>query len=300
MRRQVLILLLTGSSVMLAGSRVVFSAGAQATPPTECSPSETTGKHVRIETEHGALHFWIPQRYDPRSAGMVIYIHGYFSTVDQTWIDNRLDAQFQASGRNALFIAIEAPASTEQDVRWTSLNELLHVVQIRAPFPVPHGPLVIVGHSGGFRTILLWLRDPRVQYVILLDGLYAGQADYRYWLRPRPRGKSHRMVLVASDTWQDSNQLARRTSGAVRVRSVPASASAFTPRETRARLLCVRCQYDHMEMISNGKVIPVLLQISPIRTFPAPTTRVRRASSHHQSVSPARTRDLPTEPVTQK
>jgi hypothetical protein len=58
-------------------------------------------------------------------------------------------------------VAIEAPLSNFQDVSWKSLEELLRTVRNRTPFPLPLGPLVVVGHSGGFRTILLWLRDPR-------------------------------------------------------------------------------------------------------------------------------------------
>lgn len=238
---------------------------------------ETTGEHLRIETEHGPLHFWIPDNYHPRSAGMVIYIHGYYTSVDQTWDDDHLEEQFQESGRNALFIAVEAPRSNFEDVAWKSLDELLRTVADRTPFPLPRGPLVVVGHSGGFRTILLWLRDPRMQYVILLDGLYAGQAEYHYWLRPHPRVPSHRMVLVASDTWRQSNQLARRTYGTARRRYIPVNASSFTSRETRARLLYLISQYNHMDMISSGKVIPVLLQITPIKALPIVAEKSRQS-----------------------
>lgn len=207
--------------------------------------------------------------YDPKSAGMVIFIHGYFANVDQAWADDRLEEQFQASGRNALFVAIEAPASNFQAVVWKSLDELLRTVQDSSPFPLPRGPLVIMGHSGAFRTILLWLRDPRVHYVTLLDGLYSGLPDFRYWLHTRYATTPHRMVLVASDTWLQSNLLARRIYGTARRRGIPATASSFTPRETHARLLYVVSQYNHEEMINGGKVIPVLLEISPLLALPA-------------------------------
>ena len=142
---------------------------------------------------------------------------------------------------------------------------------------------MVVGHSGAFRTILLWLRDPRVQYVILLDGLYAGQAEFRFWLRPHPRANSHRMVLVASETWRQSNQFARRTYGTARRRTIPATASSFTPRETHARLLYLRSQYDHNEIISNGKVLPVLLQITPIKALGTVNPRPGKIMPHHPS-----------------
>ena len=171
------------------------------------------------------------------------------------------------SGRNALFIAIEAPQSSDEDVSWKSLEDLLRTVEDRTPFPLPHGPLVVVGHSGGYRTILLWLGDPRVQYVILLDGLYAGQAEFRVLAAPH---------LHASPTawcWcpliPGGNPIGLRAAypGTARRRSIPAKSSSFTPRETHARLLYLRSQYSHNEIISSGKVIPVLLQIAPLKTL---------------------------------
>jgi hypothetical protein len=200
---------------------------------------------------------------------VVVYIHGYFTSADQTWTDDHLATQFRDSDRNALFIVIDAPQSNGEDVSWKSLEDLLRTVEDRAPFSLPRGPLVVVGHSGGYRTILLWLRDPRVQYVILLDGLYAGQVEFRSWLRPPPPAKPHRMVLVSSDTWRQANRFARRISGTARRRTIPARSSRFTPRETRARLLYVRSQYDHNEIVSSGKVLPVLLQIAPISALTA-------------------------------
>lgn len=265
MRGRFLILFFTGLTVTAVTARSAFPVPVPLQQEAADATPETLGEHTRLETEHGPLHIWIPRNYDSRSAGMVIYIHGYFTSADQTWTDDHLAEQFQESGRNALFLAIDAPKSNFEDVAWKSLGELLRTVQDRTPIPLPHGPLVVIGHSGGFRTILLWLHDPRVQYVILLDGLYAGLADYRFWLRPHPWAKPHRMILVASDTWRRSNQLARSTRGAVRRSIIPTQASSFTALETHARLLCLRSQYDHMEMISNGKVIPVLLQITPLK-----------------------------------
>jgi len=240
--------------------------------------SYTAGDHIRVETARGPLHLWIPLGYDPKSAGMVIFIHGYFATVDQAWTDDHLAEQFQASGRNALFVAIEAPASNFQEVVWKSLDELLRTVDDSSPFPLPHGPLVIVGHSGAFRTILLWLRDPRVHYVTLLDGLYSGLGEFRYWLHTRYTTTPPRMVLVASDTWRQSSQLARRIYGTARRRGIPATASSFTPRETHARLLYLVSQYNHEEMISGGKVIPVLLEISPLMAVPEAKEEAQRGN----------------------
>jgi len=274
------ILIFAGLAFVSAVGRLAFPVQISSQQEAEDARPEADGEHLRVETEYGPLHLWCPTNYDPRTAGTVIYIHGYFTSVDQTWADDQLAMQFRDSDRNALFIAIQAPQSNGEDVSWKSVDELLQTVRDRAPFPLPQGPLVVVGHSGGFRTILLWLPDPRVQNIILLDGLYRGQAEFHYWLRPHPHTQPHRMVLVSSDTWRQANQFARHTSGTAQRKSIPTKPSSFTARETHARLLYLRSQYDHSEMISSGKVIPVLLQITPIKALAAEKSRPAATPQH--------------------
>ncbi len=252
------------ASLGVAPSSYAHNRAMQEQTETPQAP-DSEGEEARLETEHGPVHVWRPAGYDPRTAGIVVYVHGFFTSVDQTWTEDHLAAQFQASGRNAVFIAPEAPQSIHDGISWESLGALLRVVNENSPFRLPPGPVVVVGHSGAFRTILPWLREPRLQCVILLDGLYGGQNDFRAWLSTPARGKSHRMVLVAYDTYRRSNRFARRTPGTVWRRSIPETSSTFTPRETRARLLFLRSQYGHMEIISGGKVIPVLLKITALK-----------------------------------
>ena len=282
MSGRITLLIFAGLLLGTAGTWRVLRASSLPGQEADDSPAEAGGEHARIETAHGPVHLWHPANYDPRTAGMVIYVHGYFTPVDQTWADDHLAEQCSDSGRNALFVAIEAPVSNRDEVYWTSLEDLLGLLAERSPFPLPHGPLVVVGHSGAYRTILPWLSDPQVQHVILLDGLYAGQAEFRAWLRPRPSAKPHQLVLVSNETWRQTNRLSRRVYGAVRLRQIPARVSNFTPRETHARLLCLRSQYDHSEIVSGGLVIPLLLEISPLRalvaTKPVPSKSAQNVS----------------------
>lgn len=231
---------------------------------------EAGGEHLRLETARGPVHIWRPADYDARTAGTVVYIHGYFTSGDQTWREDHLAAQFQASGRNALFIAPQSPQSSYEDVSWKSIEDLLRTVGETGAFRIPRGPLVVVGHSGAFRTILEWLPDPRVEEVILLDGLYRGQREFRSWLRGSRGGTPHRLVLVANETSRKSDRFARHVPDAARHSAIPADLSSLTPREKRARLLLLHSQYDHLEMISNGKVIPLLLKLTALKPLPEP------------------------------
>jgi hypothetical protein len=47
-------------------------------------------------------------------------------------------------------------------------------------------------------------------------------------------------------------------------------ASSFSTRETQSRLLYIRSQYEHNDIVNNGKVIPVLLQISGLKALAEP------------------------------
>jgi hypothetical protein len=286
MKRCFLVLLVTGLAIAASGQQSTFAGRSQLPQEAEEATADTGAEHLRIETEFGPLHVWRPAGYEPSVAGIVVYIHGYYISVDESWIDDDLEAQFRASGRNALFIAIQAPEGRSQEVAWKSLEDLLRTVGDRIPFPMPRGPLVVVGHSGAYRTILMWLADPHLQEVILLDGLYGGQTEFRRWLGPHAHVTPHHLVLVSSVTWRQSSQFARRTYGAVRLGNIPTESSTFTRHELRAPLLYLRSQYDHQEIVSSGKVIPVLLQITRIGGLAAVTAEATEAI---QNSAPAST-----------
>jgi hypothetical protein len=252
-------------AMLLAGAAPSTCNLAQQAESESPPGAEAGGEHLRLETERGPVHVWRPADYDPRTAGTVVYVHGYFTSVDQTWTEDHLAAQFEASGRNALFIAPQSPQSMDDPVPWSSLEALLRTVDRALPFRLPRGPLVVVGHSGAFRTILYWLHDPRVRYVILLDGLYRGQREFRYWLRSSAGARSHRLVLVADETSQESDRFARRIPGTARRSSIPEKPPDFTPREIRAPLLYLRSQYEHVDIVSGGKVIPLVLKLTALR-----------------------------------
>src|SRR5262249_53178391 len=130
------------------------------------------GAHWRIMTEHGPVHVFRPQGYDSRAAGTLVYVHGLYTDVDAAWRDHRLADQFAAANVQALFIVPEAPMSGGENLRWTSLDELLVAVHEKTGLARPPGPVVVVGHSAAYRTIVAWLGCGRVKHVILVDALY--------------------------------------------------------------------------------------------------------------------------------
>ena len=48
---------------------------------------------------------------------------------------------------------------------------------------------------------------------------------------------------------------------------MPDTVAGFSKKEKRAKLLYIKSQYRHMPMVTNGKVIPLLLRITPLKAL---------------------------------
>jgi hypothetical protein len=222
------------------------------------------GVHLRIGTERGVVHAWLPRGYRRKTAGTVVYLHGYYTDVDQAWVDHRLAEQFRRSGRNALFLAVEAPSWNGDEPCWPSLEELFASIGRLAKLAPPRGPLIVAGHSGAFRGIVPWLVDPRVSEVLLLDGLYQSERAWSEWLDGAPRGK-RRLVLVGLETAARSEAWLPSRPGAIFLPRVPEPRRGLRKAERNAPVLYMRSQHDHMAIIEKGEVLPLLLRNGRLR-----------------------------------
>lgn len=238
-------------------------------PGSISDPSEplAAGSHWRIQSSSGPAHVWIPDHYQPATAGLVLYVHGYRADVDSAWTEHQLARQFAESGVNALFIVPRAPKNKHQRVRARDIGALVRDVRQATGVERPLGPVVAVGHSGAYRTLLSWLDDPDLEEIILLDGLYAQESRFREWLE-RP-DENHRLTLVVMDTIEAGDRWMRDVAGAEVLDWVPEQASDLTAAARNARLLYIHSQYGHMEMVTQAKVIPLLLQATRLPALDA-------------------------------
>lgn len=226
------------------------------------------GTHWRLETDKGPVHVWRPPGFDPRTAGILLYVHGYYVTADEAWEHHRLAEQFRASQRNAVFIVPEAPTSIPDRVRWADPEALFEAIRTQADIALPQGPVSAVGHSGAFRTLLGWLGSPRLEQIILLDGLYNAEDMFLAWLKSDPKPPSgRRMVIVGFETAERTEPFLANFPEALYRAGVPASGAQFKRREREAKVLYVQSQFDHMGLVTEGKAIPVLLRLSPFKAL---------------------------------
>ena len=243
---------------------LVACSRARAQPSPATPESSTDGQSWRIESDFGRIYAWKPAHYDATTAGIVVYVPGYGASIDEVWQEHGLAQQFGASGRNALFIVPESPRSSTDAVRFTSLTGLLAAVR-DGGIETPAGPIIVAGHSGAFRTILCWLSDRRLRGLILLDGLYGLDAPFRTWIRPDKGQPAKKIVLVGSITARKSERFARRYATSARRSSIPDELSAFTRRELKAPILYLRSQYEHMDIVLSGRVLPLLLRLTNLK-----------------------------------
>jgi hypothetical protein len=256
------------------GSLLALCLVAAPKPAFRIPPDRVAGgEHWRLETAGGVVHVWRPGGYDRRSAGTVVYVHGFTVDADGAWNQHALAQQFEASGRNAIFLVPEAPVTAEENPRWASLRDLMATVAGRVGLAFPGGPCVVVGHSAAHLTVVPWLKTARVSQVILLDALYRGDvAALRAWLR---RGGG-RLTLVAPDPPDATEELLRGFPDVVHCGAIPSPATGFTRRERGARIACVRSQYGHQEMVTDGVAIAPLLGLTRLAPIGVRSVSARR------------------------
>jgi len=122
--------------------------------------------------------------------------------------------------------------------------------------------VVAVGHSGAYRTLREWLDDPFLEEVVLIDALYEDLlAPLDQWLRASPR---HRVVDVTQDTVRWSEELARGHDAVVLDR-VPVDELDWTDEARTARAVLVRSQRGHMQLVTGGETLPVMVRLATLR-----------------------------------
>jgi hypothetical protein len=219
------------------------------------------GDHWRLTTARGVIHVLRPTRYRRRDAGIVVYVHGFNTTVDRDWKTHALPAQFARSGRNALLVAVSGPGKITDGVQFPSLAEVLREIGRQTGLRLPGGHLVALGHSAGYWTISCWLDHPRLDRVVLLDGMYGFLEDYRRWITG---GDKRRLVLVARGTRRLSLRFIGWLEGVARRRRIPARSTRFTRAERAAKVVHIDSQFGHRALVSSGRVIPVVLGLTDL------------------------------------
>lgn len=227
--------------------------------------SEKGGVHWRINSKQGIIHVYRPWGFRLKSGGIVVYVHGYRSSADKTWNKRGIAEQFRRSKQNAIFIVIDAPSYKGANVNFPALSKLLTLVMRYTKMRLPRGHIVAIGHSAAYRTIVKWLDYRYLDHVILVDALYARGKEFYHWMSTHKYKAWHKLIVISYDTRKQTETFLKRFKYVVKRKSIPKSYYQFTKREKRTRLLYLQSQYGHRQLITNRKVLPLLLRLTRLR-----------------------------------
>ena len=265
----------TSNSAAL-GSSSQRNGAAPSTPSTQAtkmSPGsalavtaepEAGGTHFRIATPRGPIHVFRPAGYNRATAGILVYVHGYYANVDQAWQEHGLASQFAASRRNAIFIAPDAPVGGDETSPWRHLDSLVAKACRTAHLSIPSGPWMVVGHSAAYRTIVPWLTQPEIRHIILVDALYGNEPEFRKWLTSE---RAHKLTLIVKGTAKWADPFAQSIPYTVRMARVPTAPGELPATARGAKLLYIPSQIGHFELITDRKVLPAILERTGLRTI---------------------------------
>lgn len=226
-------------------------------PPPTLSELVEGGTHWRFTTRNGPVHVWIPRGYTRRRAETIIYVHGYYVNVDGAWRSYNLPKQFAASAINAMFIVCEAPSGPQERVFWTSLTDLLDTVDANIPERVPRRRIVTIGHSGAWRTLVGWLKEPIIDTVVLLDAVYGEVEKYKQWILA---DESRRLINVGDGTRKWTDTLHAGLPETVVIDGFPSLEEGLPREAARARILYIKSKLGHFPLVTSGWALPMMLR----------------------------------------
>ena len=257
---------------LVAGAGIAWLGGAIADDVTVGTPIPTAdahtltlaakaGMHVRVDGPGGPIHVWVPQGYRAETGATIVYVHGYYDNADTAFVGHRLPEQFAMSALNAMFIVPEAPMKQLVPVSYPNLS---HVIRLAEDATGLHRGMALtaaVGHSGAFRTLNMWLDEPLLDQIVMIDAMYANEEVMEAWLKASPQ---HRLITVGEDTLQWNEQFLRDTPETLVVDRVPPTYDTWPPEAKTARVVYVRAQFFHMGLVTDGIVLPSTLRLLPV------------------------------------
>ena len=165
-----------------------------------------------------------------------------------------------------MFVVPDAPSNNDESVQWPALTDLRRAVS-RANIKMPDGPVIVMGHSGAFRTVMQWVDHRLVEQIILLDAMYSGESAFDEFIKSGKRADDHKLIVVAASTAAESRSFANKYKFAVARERMPDSAGGFSKKEKSAKLLYIRSQFEHMQIVTSRKVIPMLLRLTKLKAL---------------------------------
>lgn len=199
------ILAQTGKTFQFQAKNAMFPDTARA------ASHQYQGKNfpAALHYQDSSVLVHVPTHFKPsKPFELVFWFHGWYNNIDSATAYFHLLEQFDASGRNAIFVFPEGPKNApdsyggklEQPGVFDALvQEVVASLQHQKILKQKQLPLAkdleitLAGHSGAYRVISKIIAYAKIQEVFLFDALYGGNENYMKWMAA---SEKHRFINI--------------------------------------------------------------------------------------------------------
>lgn len=205
MKKNIYILLASCAIISYAhaqdGKIIRFTSANAMFPDTaRANGHDYNGKHYDAATHYNdsSVLIYVPKYFSAKKKiNYVFWFHGWGNNIDSACKQYGLLDQFEASGRNAIFIFPEGPKNApdsyggkleqpqvfqglmKEVVEQLAANKVIKPVR---GFQINDYDISLAGHSGAYRVISRIINKSPVNEVILFDAMYGQNDLYMQWL----------------------------------------------------------------------------------------------------------------------
>jgi hypothetical protein len=165
-----------------------------------------------------SAYIFVPNYFNAtKPYSLVLWFHGWYSSVDSSLARLKLKEQFEAAKQNAIFIFPEGPRFSpdsyagkfEQpnhfDAFLQEVNDKL-VAENILPKAKDRNTLIVAGHSGAYNVISYILQHTKhiVKASLLFDALYGREDVFMNYLNTHPTSKLINIYTDSGGTYNNS------------------------------------------------------------------------------------------------
>ncbi len=267
----------TGKIIRFTSSHAMFPDTARA------KGHDYSGKHYDAFTNYNdsSVLIYVPQNFNYNGRiNLVFWFHGWGNSIDSAIQQYQLLQQFDASGRNAIFVFPEGPKNAPDSYggKLEQPKEFQQLVRevgqkmyenIRGP-KIDYDYLglydiTLAGHSGAYRVISRIINKTPVNEVILFDAMYGGNDAYLEWLSV----PEHRFINIYTKdggTFDNSHFIMKQLTDSLHIPMISLNEDDVSEKLLRGNnKLFMFSSKGHNEVITNNQNWERFLRNIPVK-----------------------------------
>ncbi|MEO7531001.1 MAG: hypothetical protein ABIS69_06305 [Sediminibacterium sp.] len=278
-----LLLISTGKLCAQTGKTIRFTSSSAMFPDTSrTNGHDYGGKHYDASTNYSdsSVLIYVPKQFSPsEKINLVFWFHGWGNNIDSACKQYQLPEQFDASGRNAIFVFPEGPKNApdsyggklEQPVVFQQLVKEVSqklaenkILKTRA-FNLTDYTISLAGHSGAYRVISYIINKTPVDEVILFDAMYGGNDAYLEWLS-KPAHRFINIYTKDGGTFDNNHFIMKKISDSLHVPMVSLNEEDVNENILRSNnKIFMFSSKGHNEVITNNRNWERFLRDTPTK-----------------------------------